>query len=149
MRAASFSQGMTKREIVDKWGDRLTSDGIPLSEMLASLPDNQPFDTPEAVVDKLAEQDVALIKGLGGEDKIRGSVGIAAEENVANAKIDRVEGVTPQLSTALASEGVKTVGDLKNMSSTRIMEIGRAHGVDVSAGVASGLLARGKVIGGL
>lgn len=145
----SFAEGMTKKEFVDKWGDRLTADGTRLSDILVSLPDGQRFDSPQAVVDMLADQDVSLIKGLGGEAQVRSNVGVAAGGNVAEAKIGQVEGVSEALSSALAAEGFHTVADLKDLSSERVVEIGLTHGVDVSTGLASGLLARGKVLRGL
>lgn len=147
--AQDFGAGVTKKEFVDKWGDRLTADGLPLRDVLGSLPDDQRFETPQAVVDTLIDQDVFLIKGLGGEAQLRSGIGIAAGADVAEARIGQVEGVSAGLSKALEAEGIKTLGDLKNLSSERVVEIGLTHGIDVSAGVASGLLARGKVLRGL
>jgi len=143
----SFGGPVTKREIVEKFGDRLTSDGTRLGEALASLPDEHSFANLDAVVTKLADQDAALVQGLGGEEALRNSVGVAAGAAVTTAPVDRVGGITPDMAEALSAEGIKTVADLSSVTPEKIVEIGAAKGIAIDAGKASRIATMGKFLG--
>lgn len=138
---------VTKREIVEKFGERLTRDGVRLVDALATLPDEQTFPSLDAVIEKLADQDVALIEGLGEVEALRSSIGVAAGEEVSGASIDRVGGVTPEIAEALTAEGIRTVADLTAVTPERLLEIGRDRGVAIDGGRAASIAAHGRVLG--
>ena len=145
----AFAGSLTKRELVQRFGDRLTGDGQSLGDVLKVLPDEQVFADLNAVVTTLGEQDVFLLKGLGMDATVRADIGVQPGGIATEAPVARLEGMTPALNSALAEAGIKTIKDFNGLSSDRVVEIGRGRGLDVGRGLAGGLLARGRVIGGL
>lgn len=137
---------INKRQLVERFGDRLTQDGTRLADLLVTLPDEQNFTSLDALVDRLGDQDVALIQGFGGEAALRNSVGVAAGQKVAGAAVTQVAGVTPELAAALSASGVRTVAELKALSPERVVEIGRDKGVAVNRGNAARLVAMSKLL---
>jgi predicted flap endonuclease-1-like 5' DNA nuclease len=143
----AFTGAVTKKDIVEKFGDRISQDGTRLGDALASIPDDQAFPNLDAVVTKLADQDAALITGLGGESALRSSVGVAAGEAVSSAEVGRVAGVTPEIAKVLEDAGVKTVADLNTVTPEHIMEVSHASGVAMDAGRAARIATMGRVLG--
>ncbi len=146
---AAFTGPVTKGELVARFGDRPTQDGQKLSDVLATIPDTQSFANLDAMVAKLGDQDVSLLKGIGADTKVRASVGLQPGAAATEADVAQLEGVSPALSAALAAANVKTVAQLSALTPERVLEIGTAKGIPIERGAAAGLLARGRVISNL
>lgn len=140
---------LTKAQLVEKFGDRISSDGSRLADLVSVFPDSESFTSLDDMVNQLADRDVALLKGLGAETTLRSSLGIADTAAASAAPVDRIEGVSPALGAALANSGVKTADDLAKLAPDKMVEIGRTSGIALNLASASGLVARGRVIAGL
>lgn len=145
----AFAGTVSKRDLVERFGDRLSRDGQSLGSILTVLPDDQIFPSLDAVVTKLGEQDVALLKGLGVDAMVRADIGVQPGAAATEAPVTRLEGMTPALNSALEEAGVRTIKEFNELSTEKVMDIGRAKGIEIGRGFAGGLLARGRVIGGL
>ena len=146
---AAFAGPVTKGDLVARFGDRPTQDGHKLADVLATIPDTQAFASLDAMVAKLGDQDVALLRGIGADTAVRASVGLQIGAAAAAADVGRLEGVSPALSAALAEANVKTVADLSALTPERVLAIGTARGVAIEPGAVAGLIARGRVISNL
>ena len=141
----AFPGQVTKQQLLARYGDRISSDGSQLSGLIAALPDTQAFHSLDDMVGNLADRDVALLKGIGADMHVRSSLGVAGKTKVSSAPSNRVEGVSPALGQALAAAGVNTVGDLGKLAPGKMVEIGKASGIDLSLSTASALITRGRV----
>lgn len=144
--AQALKDKLTKREIVDKFGDRMSSDGTPLRDLLSALPDTETFDRPDAVIDALADRDAMVMKGLGQDVALRTNLGVADGAAVATASTDKIEGVSTPLAGALAAAGIKTASDMASLSADKLVQIGGGAGLNLSLGAASSLIAQGKLL---
>jgi hypothetical protein len=149
IRDAFGTSSVTKDQVIAKFGDRISSNGTPLSSLLAALPANESFQSLDDMVNKLADRDVLLVKGMGIDTNLRSSLGVADTAATSAAPSNRVEGVSPALGDALAVAGVKTVADLGKLAPDKLVEISKAQGIDLSLSAASALVTRGRVLGGI
>jgi hypothetical protein len=145
----AFPGEVSKQQVIAKFHDRISSDGSRLSDLIASLPDGQAFRSIDDMVANLADRDVALLKGMGADARLRNSLGVADNAAVSTAPTNRVEGVSPALGEALTTAGIKTVADLGTLSPAKMVEIAKARNIDVTLSAASALVMRGRVLRGL
>lgn len=145
----AFPAEVRVKDLAEKFGNVHVTDGRPLSDVLSSVPADQVFPNLGALVSGVAEQDAALLKGVGADRSMLATLGVAAGQDVAAAPASRVEGVTPALSDALRAANVTTVSQLASTAPEKLVELSRAKGVSLSLSDASALNARVQVIGRL
>jgi hypothetical protein len=142
---AAFPEKVKAGDLVEKFGDKLSSDGRPLRDLLAAVPATQEFDNLDAVVNKITELDAALVKGMGGDLQLRQQFGIG-EGPLGAAPLGKVHGIPPVLTQALEAEGVHTVQDMAAMDTNKLTAVAAAKGLALSSGDAQSLLVRMKTI---
>jgi hypothetical protein len=141
----TFPDKVRVGDLVEKFGDRIAGDGRPLGDLLSALPANQEFENLAAVLGKVSELDAALIKGLGGEARVRAQIGQEAG-SLAGTELGKVQEVSPALVQALEAEGVRTVGDLAGLNTTRLASIAAGKGVALSSREANVLVAKAMTL---
>jgi hypothetical protein len=138
-------QGVKVKELIERFGDRMTGDGRTLAELLAPLPEEESFPTIDAVVERMTELDVALVKGMGGEKKLREQFDQPQGE-LGSASVTGLPYVSPNLAMALANEGVRTLKDLAALDATKLTTIASSGGLTLGAGKASALVGRARTL---
>lgn len=146
---AGLDERFTRDQLVARYGDRTSSDGIPLRNLLSSLPSSEVYTSVDDMVTKLAELDAKVMTGLGATDNIRRSLGIDEQTAPANAQAARLAGVSTELGDALSSAGIKTVGELAALPTSKLMDIASTAGVTLSTSTAGSIIARGKTFSGI
>ncbi|WP_207537838.1 hypothetical protein [Sabulicella rubraurantiaca] len=140
-----FGNGFTAKDLIEKHGNRLSSDGRPLGELLSSIPPTERFANSDELLGRMTELDASLVKGLGADAQIRENLG-QATGSVGAATLDKVQDISPALTRALEAEGVKTIDDMASLDATKLTGIASRQGVALQAGSAGALLARVKTL---
>lgn len=140
---ANFPAAVKVSDLVSKFGDRRTADGVPLADMLAAVPADQTFTNLDAVVADLADRDAALLRGVGADAGVRNTLGVAAGQG-GTAPAGRIEGVSPQVSDALGAANMRTVADLASATPDKLTAAAAARGQALSAGQAASIIARAR-----
>ena len=138
-------QGVKVKKLIEAFGDSMTGDGRTLAELLAPLPEEETFSSIDAVVERMTEMDLALVKGMGGEKKLREQFGQPVGE-LGAASVTGLPEVSPNLATALAKEGVRTLKDLAELDGTKLATIASSGGLTLGAGKASALVGRARTL---
>jgi hypothetical protein len=149
--AASFgAAGMTKEQFVQKFGGLTTDAGRTVKELVASLPDGSHYANADALLNAVAAGEAAAIRTSGGGDAlVAGSFeGLGAGvAKVADAPLDRYQGLPASTKTALIAAGVDTVGKLGALSPQQLQQVLAKQGVTASATEAAGWTATAKTLG--
>jgi hypothetical protein len=140
---AAFPAGVKAGDLVDKFGDRRTSDGQLLADVLAAVPADQTFPNLDAMVGDLADRDAALLRGIGADAGVRSTLGVAAGQG-GTAPAGRVEGVSAAVNDALVAASIRTVSDLAAATPDRLTAAAAARGQTLSAAQAMSIIARAR-----
>jgi hypothetical protein len=146
--ARVFGSGpVTKKTLVEKFGDVDIGDGVTLGQALEILPAESSFMDAGALVKALAEHEAAAIRsGGGGEELLTLELGFEDVENVSETGIERVEAIPAPVRAALITMGVNTVGELAQKSGPELAKGLLDQGVAVDAGEAAGWSAAAQVM---
>ncbi len=127
----SFPEAVSKRELVGRFGKEVSSTGERVSDLVAILPDDQVYPNLEAMIEAVTEAQAAALRTTGGgTEAVAIALGIeAATQQPAEASLDQVASLPPQVRAALVRQGVDTVGKLANVPAERLNEMLAAEGV--------------------
>ncbi|MFT8244998.1 hypothetical protein [Roseomonas sp. BN140053] len=140
-----FGGAVKVRDLLDKYGNRLTSDGRPLSDLLGSLAPDESFTDLDAVVTRLTEMDASLAKGLGTAAGVRQQLGQTTGD-LGTVQVGRFEGLPSGLADALDAQGVKTLKDLSQLDAGKLSGIAASKGITLNTGSAGAILARARTV---
>lgn len=140
---AAFPAAVKVSDLVEKFGDRRTADGVPLADVLAAVPADQSFASLDAVVSDLSDRDAALLRGIGADAGVRTTLGVAAGQG-GTAPVGRVEGVSARVSDALGAANLHTVADVAAATPEKLTAAAAARGQALSATQAASIIARAQ-----
>lgn len=140
---AAFPAAVKVGDLVEKFGDRRTADGVLLSDVLAAAPPDQTFANLDAVVTDLADRDAALLRGIGADAGVRTTLGVAAGQG-GTAPAARLDGVNSAVGDALGAANLHTVADLAGATPDHLTAAAAARGQALSASQAAAIIARAR-----
>lgn len=139
---------VTKKELVEKLGDRDLGDGVTLRQALEILPEESTFVGGDDLVTALAEREAAAIRSGGAADEVLTvALGFEDVDDAAATGIERLDAIPAPVRAGLISIGVSTVGDLAGRSGPELAKALAQEGIAVDVGEAAGWSASARVMG--
>jgi hypothetical protein len=147
--ARVFSRGaVTKKELIESFGDHDLGDGVTLKRALQILPEDSSFADADALVIALSEREAAAIRSGGAVDELLAiELGFEDVDKVASTGIERFESIPAPVRAGLITIGVNTVGELAAKSGAELVQALGQEGIDVDVGEAAGWAASARVMG--
>ncbi|GAB3344866.1 hypothetical protein [Modestobacter lapidis] len=144
---------MTKEDLVGRFGDLVTEEGVTLREIVEVLPAGQVIGSPEALQDMVAERQAAVLRTTGGADavlaaSVRGSIR-TRPESATTLGVEQLEGLPAETRTALLAAGITNVGMLADATAEGLGETLRAQGLQIDTGTAARWTGLARTLRGL
>lgn len=144
---STFPGGFKLTEFLDKFGDEKLPNGRSVRDAVKVLPPDATFRDSAHLVDELSTWQAAVVRVRdGAEAAVTSSLGVDTSTAIADVPIERLNDVPVSVRTALAAQGVTSVGALANLSPERVSEITRNAGVTVTAGQAAGFAVNARTL---
>jgi|GEM_PF-1533959 len=135
---------VTKEDLIDRFGNELTRDGVLVRELLKVLPDGAKYDTLDAMYKDLAERNAAIIRSTpGASGGLVASLGImgAVTGEIGEASISGLATTPANVRVALQRQGFDTIGGLADASVEKIVDALKTEGLQFSNADAAALQA--------
>jgi hypothetical protein len=138
---------VSKPAFLEKFGGEPLSNGETVREAIEIIPAGTRFQAPQALLEGLATREGAAIRTSGLENEaIAVTFGLAGEDKVADAPLDRLEVLPANARAVLAREGVTTVGALAGRDPAETAAFLQGRGVDASRADVGGWLGAAQVL---
>ncbi len=124
---------LTKRVLVQNFGDREISPGLTVADAVDMLPANKTYDNPQALLDDLAAREAKQIREVGGADRVSTVLGVTGA-TIAEAPVERLDVVDTSMRSALARAGFRTVGSISNATPAELNTALRNVGFNAAEG---------------
>lgn len=144
VREAFGDQEVTKEDLIEKFGNELTEDGVLVRQLVRILPDGATYAGIDEMMNDLTERNAAVIRTTpGASDAVASALGISAATTgeVREAGVDQLATTPASVRVALQRQGFDTVGNLADATAGKIVEAVRAEGLEISVGEAAALQA--------
>jgi hypothetical protein len=137
VKSAFRNQTITKKKLVDNFGDAIMSNGRSLRENIAILPDNARYSKLDDVVDAIAEHEAAALRSrTGAEAAITEAFGLDARvESIENAPVDKFGALPGNVRNTLIRKGIDTMKKLSETSTAELAKTLKNEGIMVGDNV--------------
>jgi hypothetical protein len=146
---ATFPQAVNKKDFLAKFGNDKLEDGSSVRDLVSMLPDDGAYASLDAMgTDVMSREAAALRTTPGSKDAAALALGLSRESGkLDSASVDQFGTLSTQARSALARNGITTVGQFAALSTDRIAEVLKKERVqDVSRGDIAGALTVAKLI---
>ncbi len=130
VREAFTGKTVTKKELVERFGNVRTKGGSTVAQLAEILPEAGRYRTLDQVVDAVAEREAAALRTTGSAGKlIAASMGVAPGQTVAQAGVDKMTDIPAEARAALIQRGINTVGKLATANLSDVTHLLAEEGV--------------------
>ncbi len=131
VREAFTGKTVTKKELVERFGDVRTKSGQTVAELVEILPEAGRYRTLDQVVEAVTEREAAVLRTTGAAGKvIATALGVEAPgQTIAQAGVDRMTTIPAEARAALLQRGIDTVGKLAAASASDVTHLLAEEGV--------------------
>jgi hypothetical protein len=146
---AFAGHAVTKKEMVEKFGNDLTQNGLKVSDILNILPDDASFPTLNDMVNAVAERQAAAIRTTAGAGAAITSVlGLepTTETSVGALPVTKLEDIPEPARQVLVRNGIDTVEKLAQADPAHVAELVQKEGLPSTAGDAAAWRARASTL---
>jgi hypothetical protein len=131
-----FEEGpVRKGALIEKFGDRILSNGETLRTNLTILPESGTFRSADELVGEIAEREALALRSRGGTSSvIREAFGFDVEfESVKEAPVEKFNLLPQNARIALARAGIDSVGKLAEAKPAELARVFKLEGIDARA----------------
>jgi hypothetical protein len=139
---------VSKKELVEKYGDVPIGDDRTLADALDIVPDTSSFKSADTLLKAVAEREAAAIRTGGEADALLTSaLGFEEVTSVASTSLERYEAIPEPARAALLSIGVETMGALAQQSGPELAKALQQEGFAADESEVTGWVAAAGVMG--
>ncbi len=123
---ATFPADVTKEDLIKKFGNERLQNGQLVRELLAIVPDGAKFANLDALGNEITERETAALRttpGVRDAAALTLGVTVQAGAKLDTAPVDRLDTLSTAARSALARNGIDTVGKLAGLSTAKVSEI--------------------------
>ncbi len=134
-------------EFVTKFGEETLPNGQLVKDAIKVLPPEGKFRDTAQLVEELSTWNAAVVRVReGSEAAVSVAMGVDPSTAIADAPLERLHELPVSVRTALAAEGITSVGALAQVKPERMREIAVGAGVAATAGDAAGWTANARTL---
>ena len=141
---------VTKKELVDKFGNDRTENGMTVKDIVNILPDDASFPTLNDMVNAVAERQAAAVRTTSGASAAITSVfGLdpsTTVTTVGQAPVEKLDTIPAQAKQVLVRNGIDTVDKLAQADPVAVNNLMQKEGVTTSLGSAASWTATAKTL---
>jgi len=117
-----FAEGVTKRALLEAFGDEILPGGRSLKTNLEILPQSGRYQSLDRMVSELASREASALRSRSGTGAAAAKAfGLdLAFENIAEAPVERLEFVPQSARVALSQAGIRSMGELGKSSAPEL-----------------------------
>jgi len=141
---------VTKKEMVEKFGNDRTANGMTVKDIVDILPDDASFNTLNDMVNAVAERQAAAIRTTSGASSAITSVfGLdpsTTATTIGQAPVEKLDAIPAQARQVLIRNGIDTVDKLATTDPAKITDLMQKEGVATTPGSAASWSATAKTL---
>ena len=147
-----FANGVTKKALVEKFGDERVRDGRSVRALVDILPDDAEFPSREGLdkmVEAIAAHEAGAIRTtVGSSVAVAAAFGLETDvETVGKASVDRFEVIPPKVRNVLLTRStIKSMEELAKAKASTTAKLMKREGIEVSVGEVAEWIAAAKTL---
>ena len=133
---ATFTQALTKKQFIDRFGNEVTSEGQSVRDLIDILPDTGRFASLDQMVEGVAEREASALRtSEGASAAIAAVFGLDTDVGIgANARVQQMDAIPSKVRSVLIRNGIDTVEKLSAADPGKIAAMVKEENIATSAG---------------
>lgn len=142
------NQPVSKKELVDRFGNEIAKDGHSIRQLVSILPESATLGNLDLLVQALGEREAAALRTTSGADAAIAAVfGLETRaDTVGKSPLDRFSSLPRKARTVLISQNVKTMNEFADKAPVQIAKLLNSQGVETSVGEAAAWVTEAKTL---
>jgi hypothetical protein len=121
----TFPEGLSKTDLVKKFGGERTGDGTFVRDLVATLPDDVRYKTVDALAQDVADREAAALRTTAGAtEAIAASLGTDPKSgDLGTVSVEMLASLAPAARQSLRLAGVDTLAQLSQLTNAQVADI--------------------------